>query len=277
MRTLCLAVTMGALAACTALAASNGNFSAMGTNASCAIGTGGTFGTPGGPGGGTALGQFTANLSTSNGNGLTLDIRPDLVTGLFTDTKISTTVPSATADVGIQVCVTVDGSGANVFPTNCVIYDERFQQISSQLFSQLTACTAAPTGALCSSNNTTCAAGSTCTLGATGTCTISGAACSATSPCTGAGDTCNFAGQCTAPNPLCNFDLILSTLSAHSFDFIVSMPGVGPHKVVASWSVVDATANNSNSTVAACAGPGVLTVTQYKVFQNSGALTFSSL
>jgi len=265
---------MGALAACTALAASNGNFSAMGTNASCAIGTGGTFGTPGGPGGGTALGQFTANLSTSNGNGLTLDIRPDLVTGLFTDTKISTTVPSATADVGIQVCVTVDGSGAGVLPTSCVIYDERFQQISSQLFNQLTACTAATTGA-CSTNNSTCSvAGSTCNLGTTGTCTLNpGTGCSTTAPCTAAGDSCNFSGSCIGPNPGCNFELILSTLSAHGFDFIVSMPGQGPHTIAATWSVVGQGAT-SGANVASCVGPGVLTVTQYKVFNNSGSLTF---
>ena len=117
-----------------AFAQSSGNFSAAGTSASCVIGDGGVLG------GGTSLGSFTANISTGSGNGTTLDIRPDLVTGLFTDTKINTTISTSSADVGIQVCVTVDGSGAGVLPTPCVTYDQRFQQISSQLFSQLVAC-----------------------------------------------------------------------------------------------------------------------------------------
>jgi hypothetical protein len=134
-----------------------------------------------------------------------------------------------------------------VLPAPCVIYDERFQQISSQLFSQLTACTAAPT-------------------------TI---ACSATLPCP-TGDACNLTtGFCTAPNPLCNFELILSTLSAHSFDFVVPV-GVGkPHVITASWSTVGAAGNNTQGgSVASCVGPGILTVTQVKVFNNSGSLSF---
>src|SRR5437867_9444627 len=83
-----------------AFAQSSGNFSATATGASCAIGAGGT------PSGGTSTTIFSANISTSSGNGVTLDIRPSLVTGLFTDTKIDTTLSSTSADVGIQVCVT---------------------------------------------------------------------------------------------------------------------------------------------------------------------------
>ncbi len=222
-------------------AQSSGNFSATGTGASCVIGALGALS------GSTALSSFTANISTGSGSGTTLDIRPALVTGLFTDTKISTTIATASADIGIQVCVTVDGSGAGVLPASCVTYDQRFQQISSQLFSQLTACTAAPT-------------------------TI---ACSATLPCP-TGDTCDLvAGFCTAPNPLCNFDLILSTLSAHSFDFVASVDNKKPHVVVASWKPIGA-GIVGDSHVASCVGPGILTVTQTKVFNNSGSLSFSS-
>lgn len=293
MRTLSLTVLIVALTACTALAASSGNFAAMGTSASCAIcnsnastpnpactGMGnGTFV------GGTTLSSFTAAISTSNGNGVTLDIRPDLVTGLFTDTKIDTTVSTASAEIGIQVCVTVDGSGANVLPTNCAIYDERFQQISSQLFSQLSECTNVPiANSVCSTNAPSCAAVCpagdvcNCNLGASGTCTLNpGTACSATNPCTAPGDTCNFSGSCVEQNNLCNFDLILSTLSAHSFDFLVNMPGQGNHTVVATWSVVDNT-TSGNSSTAACVGPGVLTVTQYHVFKGQGnTFSFTSL
>src|SRR6266436_5596582 len=117
-----------------ALAQSSGNFSATGTGASCVIGALGALS------GGTALTSFTANISTGSGSGTTLDIRPALVTGLFTDTKISTTIPTSSADIGIQVCVSVDGSPLDltspVKPAPCVTYDQRFQQISSQLFSQ---------------------------------------------------------------------------------------------------------------------------------------------
>jgi hypothetical protein len=228
-----------------ALAQSSGNFSATATAASCAIGAGGTFS------GGTGVKIFSANVSTSSGSGVTLNVRPSLVTGLFTQSKIDTTVSTASADTGIQVCVTVDGSGDGVLPKSCVVYDQRFQQISSQLFSQLTACTQAPT-------STVCTVDADCAGFGTGfTCSIP----------TGA-----TSGVCVGPNPLCNFDLILSTLSAHSFDFVVPVDNKKAHEVKATWSVIGAGASNSNSSVASCVGPGILTVTQEKVFNNSGAL-----
>lgn len=228
------------LCASAAFPQSSGNFSATGTGASCAIGAGGSFS------GGTGIKVFSTNISTSNGSGVTLNIRPSLVTGLFTDTKISTSIPSASADVGIQVCVTVDGSGAGVMPASCVVYDQRFQQISSNLFSQLTECTAAPTAT----------------------------ACTADADCAGlgVGFTCDPTSLvCVGPNPLCDFDLILSTLSAHSFDFVVPVSKGKPHKIEATWSVIGAGTTGS-SHVASCVGPGEVTVTQYKVFNNSGAL-----
>ncbi len=172
-----------------------------------------------------------------------------LVTGLFTDTKIDTSVSTASADVGIQVCVQVDGSSAGILPAPCVIYDQRFQQISSQLFSQLSACQLV--------TSTTCTTTADCPTG----------------------DTCNnptggtLTGVCTAPNPLCNFQLILSTLSAHSFDFVAPV-GIGkPHLVTTSWSTVGA-GTVGNSHVATCVGPGIVSVTQVKVFNNSGSLSF---
>ncbi len=244
--------TIVALLLCTgaAYAQSSGNFSATGTSAACQIGDGGVLSS------GTGLTSFTANISTSNGNGVTLDIRPDLVTGLFTDTKIDTTVSTSSADIGIQVCVTVDGSGAGVYPASCVTYDQRFQQISSQLFSQLAACALV----------------------------TSATACTATSDCAALGPNyiCNNptgltgAGLCVVPNPLCNFDLILSTLSAHSFDFVAPVDNKKPHVVAASWKIIGAGVKGLGG-VASCVGPGILTVTQTKVFNNSGSLSFSGL
>ena len=230
-----------------ALAQSSGNFSASATSATCAIG-----GTGGLSGGILPTQIFASNISTSNGQGVTLDIRPSLVTGLFTKTKIDTTIPTASADVGIQVCVTVDGSGAGVLPKSCVVYDQRFQQISSQLFSQLAECTPPPTT-------------TACTLDAD--CAVLGAGFVCNNPTGG-----TLTGLCQAPlNNNCNFELILSTLAAHSFDFVVPVGQGKPHVVQASWSIIGAGAS-TNSSVAACVGPGILTVTQEKVFKNSGSL-----
>jgi hypothetical protein len=243
MKRLASALAMAMLIAPIAFAQSNGNFSASGSSAACTIGGGGVLS------GGITASSFIANISTSNGSGTTLDVRPSLVTGLFTDTKISTSVSTASADVGIQVCVKVDGSSAGILPAPCVIYDQRFQQISSQLFSQLSACQLV--------TSTTCTTTADCPTG----------------------DTCNnptggtLTGVCTAPNPLCNFDLILSTLSAHSFDFVVPV-GIGkPHVVTTTWSPVGAGVTG-DSHVASCVGPGIVTVTQVKTFNNSGSLSF---
>ena len=243
MRMLGSALAIATFIAPVALAQSSGNFSASGSSAACAIGGGGVLS------GGIVASSFTANISTSNGSGNTLDIRPSLVTGLFTDTKISTSISTASADVGIQVCVKVDGSSAGILPAPCVIYDERFQQISSQLFSQLSECQL-----------------------------VTSTVCTTTADCP-TGDTCNNptgaagAGTCTAPNPLCNFDLILSTLSAHSFDFVVPV-GLGkPHVVTTTWSTIGAGVVG-DSHVASCVGPGIVTVTQVKTFNNSGSLSF---
>jgi len=245
---LCLAA-LTLLCTTVALAQSNGNFSATGSGLACTINPN-TGALSGG-----IVDSFTTNISTSNGNGVTLDIRPSLVTGLFTDTKISTSVSSATADVGIQVCVSVDGSKFDstspVKPAPCVTYDQRFQQISSQLFSQLTACTALSSGVACTTS-------ADCTNPSFPTCN---------NPTGAAG-----AGVCVGPNPACNFELILSTLSAHSFDFVVPV-GIGkPHTIVTSWSTTGST--SGNGTIASCVGPGVTTVTQVKVFNNSGSLSF---
>ena len=223
--TLCLLLVSGS-----AFAQSSGNFSASYFPVACTINTSnGSFGTPGPTsttGGvcvtnGTAVncGLLNAAIKTSSGSGVTLVITPSAVTGLYTETKVTNLATSATAEVGIQVCVQVDKSGANVFggdANGCAMYDQRFQQLSTNLFTQVSTCASATTA-------------------------------------------------------LCNIDLIMSTLSAHSYNFIAQVPG-GQHTVTATWSVVNANASNSNATIGACLGPGNVTVTQYKVFQNSGAI-----
>jgi hypothetical protein len=217
-----------------AWAQSSGNFSAAGNGSECLIATDGSLTTTG-PAGcltgpfTTATGNingcttYSAAIKTSSGNGVTLLITPSAVTGLFTDTKLTTTVSSSTAEVGIQMCVNITDANGNevgtVYPNvggsggaaggTCAIYDERFQSISNTLFSQLT----------------------------------SG-----------------------------NFDLLLTTLSAHSFNFIAQVPN-GTNNVNVSWNVIDINAVG-NASVAACVGPSDVTVTQTKIFNNSGSLSF---
>src|SRR5439155_14771505 len=116
--------------------------------------------------------------------------------------------------------------------------------------SQLTECTMAPTTIACTTDANCSSLGT-------------GFTCSVRAPAT--------TGVCVGPNPLCDFDLILSTLSAHSFDFVVPVRKGKPHRVEAIWSVIG-TGATSGAHVASCVGPGILTVTQYKVFNNSGAL-----
>jgi hypothetical protein len=245
MKRLAVVVCTVLMACGSALAQSSGNFSATGTPAECVIGAGGQFT------GGTGVQIFSSDISTSNGSGVTLLVRPSLVTGLFTRTKIDTTVSTASADVGIRVCVEVDGSPTGVFPTSCVTYDQRFQQISSNLFSQLTACTLAPNGVACTTD---------------ADCAASGTGFICQNPTGGLN-----AGICAGPNPLCDFELILSTLSAHSFDFVIPVSKAKPHTVTATWSVIGSGVVG-NSSVLSCVGPGMVTVTQTKVFNNSGAI-----
>ena len=78
-----------------------------------------------------------------------------------------------------------------------------------------------------------------------------------------------IAGCATSPAS-CSIDLILSTLSAHSFDFVASnIPGgLRTVEVTANFFDSDGTAGNA----AACVGPGVVTVTQTKAFSTSSGI-----
>jgi hypothetical protein len=203
------------LAGSVAWAQSSGNFSAAIENTACVIDTSaGTI-----SGGDCVASANTAGclimstpIKTSSGSGVSLLITPSEVTGLFTSTKdIADT--TSTAQIGIQVCITVDGSSTGVQPTvsdGCVVYDERFQQVSSNFLNNLSSSAF--------------------------------------------------------------IQLIISTLSAHSFNFVAQVPN-GQHTVTATWNIVDVQAVN-NASVGACVGPGTLTVTQTKIFNNSGTLSF---
>ncbi len=215
--------------------------------------------------GGTLLTSLTTDIRTPNGYGTTLLIRPSLDTGLFTKTKLTTTVDNATADVGIQVCVFVDPEvsgapghqtftgGLPVFPRQCVVYDQRIQQVSNTLFSNLASCIPPAASGACTTD-ADCAVGSTCT-----------------NPTGGEG-----AGLCQAPAPGCNFELLITTLAAHSFDFLVPMPGNGTHRVAVMWSEIGTTGSTTGGTTASCVGPAEITVQQVKNFHNNSRITFDN-
>jgi len=125
-----------------ALAQSSGNFSGSYFEAACAINTasvtaGGTQTFTGGVCTNNASDGtceiLNTGVKTSSGSGVTLLIQPSGVTGLYTDTKVSNTITTSTAEIGIQVCVMVDGSAKYVEggdANGCAIYDERLQQVS---------------------------------------------------------------------------------------------------------------------------------------------------
>jgi hypothetical protein len=230
---LAVGVLIAAFGSGMAVAQSSGNFDAAYSAPACVIGTSnGSF--TGSPGeclptaNGTSCTLLDTTVKTSSGSGVTLLITPSAVTGLYTDTKVSNTVTTSTAQVGVQVCVTV--AGGSVLPnttvpsdTSCVIYDERFQQVNQNFLAAVAGLAACPT------------------IG-------------------------NLTG--------CSLDVVLSTLSAHSFNFVAQVPGDSqPHHVTAEWSIVDV--QNSTGSVGACVGPSDVTVTQTKIFNNSGStLTF---
>jgi hypothetical protein len=204
--------------------------------------------------------NFTASISTPNGNGTTLLIRPSLVTGLFTETSLTTTVNNATADVGIMVCVYVDPSLVNGtlisgIPVNpapgCVVYDQRIQQVSNTLFGNLASCIPPPI------STTACTADGDCPVGDT-----------CVNPTGAAG-----AGFCQAPAPSCNFQTLLTTLSAHSFDFVVPFVGNGNHRVVMTWGEIGTNKSTTGGSTASCVGPAIVTVEQVKTFHNDSAIS----
>jgi hypothetical protein len=256
------------LVASVAFGQSSGNFSASTVNSACTLNTSTGVLTPGcsPTSNGTQCAVLSNPIKVSNANGLALLITPSMVTGLFTDTKINSQFSTSNADVGVQVCVQVFPAGSTtplsgvVFggdSNGCVVYDQRFQQISSGLFSQISSCV--PTVVLLSGVPETCTTDADCAA-------ITGETVFCNNPSGGTGT-----GVCEAFNSNCNFELILSTLSAHSYNYIVVPPGQGSFNVTATWSLIGVSTTGP-SDVAACTGPGTLTTTQVMAFTNSGVL-----
>ena len=82
---------------------------------------------------------------------------------------------------------------------------------------------------------------------------------------------------CAAYND-CDTALVLSTLSAHSFDFVKPDVGGGNHTLQVGWrfqctdnsgNMVPCSTAYTTNTAGACAGPGTVTVTQVKNFSQN--------
>ncbi len=196
-----------------AFAESSGNFSAKINTTQCVINENGTLSQ------GIVSTILETTIRTPGSQSTALLIRPSLVTGLYTKTKVTETITSATAYAGIKVRVwlgdnfVAPGTAAG---NGWVYYDKRWQQINQNFLGQIELCTS---------------------------------------------------------NPLldCGLELILSTLSAHSIDFVAGDVGVGEHRLKVEWAFEDSNAVTPGS-AAACVGPAVLTVQQVKTFSTGGGI-----
>jgi hypothetical protein len=85
---------------------------------------------------------------------------------------------------------------------------------------------------------------------------------------------------CTMNNN-CAVDLVMSTLAAHSFDFVAPNVGGGNHHLKVEWkfectnntgAVVACQTAYTANTAGACTGPGTVTVTQVKNFSQTAPI-----
>lgn len=210
-----------------ASAQSSGNFTASIQASQCTINKVGGLPNSGSlSGGGTLLDTF---IQTPNSKFTTVLITPSIVTGLFNNTTVTTSMPTSANSAAVVVKVTLDGTP--VLPDTTgdgIIYDQRFQQLSTNIFDKIE--------------------------------------------------------NCNGADPECNIALVLSTLSAHSFNFVRTNVGGGVHPLKVTWEFVctdsngaptDCTTAYTANTAGACAGPGTVTVTQTKAFTQSGGVVIA--
>ncbi len=137
---LALAVLTSPLAS----AQSSVNFTASIATTQCTINT--TPGLPnsGGLSGGTPHNVLDTYIKTSSGSGTTLLIRPSLVTGLFNNTQVTGAMETSANSAAVVVSVTLDGAPVPPATTSTpgIIYDQRFQQLSSNVFDSISGCSA---------------------------------------------------------------------------------------------------------------------------------------
>jgi hypothetical protein len=128
----------------TASAQSSGNFASSITTTQCTINTVGGTVNAGGLSGGSQFTVLDTYIKTPNSSYTTLLITPSLVTGLFTNTAITQDMQSSAVSAAVKVSVTLDSKPVLPATMNTpeIIYDQRFQQLSSNIFDQIVTCSA---------------------------------------------------------------------------------------------------------------------------------------
>lgn len=138
-----LAAAVGLALGSVAYAQSSGNFSANINTTKCLIDNGdGTLN------GGIGATFLETTIKTPNSSSTALVIRPSLVTGLYTKSRVDETTTTSTAWAGVQVRVLLDGKavapGTPVGGTDgedgWVYYNKRWQQVNQNFLNQITAC-----------------------------------------------------------------------------------------------------------------------------------------
>lgn len=225
-----------------AFAQSSGNFAAHSTHVACQIMHDGSLS-------GGATNYLTTTIQTPNSSQTALLVGASLVTGLYTNTK-SSGKSSSQADSRVVVSVAMcpgdvtqcdsSVSGSQQLAPGSVTYDERFQQLTTELSDAIITCSGSST-----------------------TCSI----------------------DFSTPESV---QLLLSTLSAHHFNFVAGDVGGGQHTLTLSWTITNTSCANfdpstgtclggtvgTNSASAdACVGPGIITVQQVKTFSQSGGIS----
>ena len=223
-----LFITSLALAVCLSLmsgavfAQSSGNFAAAIKKVKCQIETNGTLT------GGTH-GFLTTTIQTPNASSTALQIGASLGVGLYTNTQ-ATGKSSSTANtqvlVHVRMCPGIvpeckaNTTGAVEVAPSPVVYEQRFQQLTTQLGNLVEGCLVG-----------------------------------------------------CIPESV---QLLLTTLSAHHFNFAAGNVGGGDHTVTLSWETTNSTnpGNGIGNTATAdsCVGPGVVTLEQVKTFSQSGGI-----
>jgi hypothetical protein len=84
-------------------------------------------------------------IQTPNSKFTTLLITPSLVTGLFNNTEVTQAMDTSGNSAAVRVFVTLDGKAVapDTGPVNApngIIYDQRFQQLSTNIFDQIATC-----------------------------------------------------------------------------------------------------------------------------------------
>ncbi len=205
-----------ALATTMAFAQSSGSFNYNIAQTACTD-TSGLLGT------GVSIPALKTTMKVSSGNGNVLVVRPSAVVGLLTDVTVNSKNSSGSSQAGVNFTMKVtplsNQAAATVTPNFPVTYEDRYIQISTNLFTAI-------------------------------------------------------AAACTTLDPLngCYFTFNETTLSAHSFDWVVSNLTSGDYGIEVDWSpYTTATAPNTAQT---CVGPVVLTAQQAKIFNQSTGISF---